>query len=268
MKLDTRRIAELRLRKSSTRTASMITAAQEAITAGVEWNAKAVTEELVSALGAGKEGEELEEVKTEIEDSLDLDGGRWEDFGDAGEFKFDGEEYNLIHSEDEAERIAIEYCEQTLTDEPEIFTPSFIQQYMTISETDRRLMAQEEADSYMDGRSDADVLSDAEMTDEYSDAEAEDDQKKMDKILEDAKEKANEKRYDEVFKGLENPVQYLVEDQGIYTREELFKQNFISLDVEEAAKAAVKTDGWAHFLSLYDGEYKKTPNGLVYFHES
>jgi hypothetical protein len=50
----------------------------------------------------------VELTKEEIEDTLDLDNGRYSDWGNAGSVTVDGTEYNIIENEEEAERIAIE----------------------------------------------------------------------------------------------------------------------------------------------------------------
>lgn len=40
------------------------------------------------------------------------------------------------------------------------------------------------------------------------------------------------------------------------------------LDLDAAAESAISTDGWAHFISHYDGNYETLPCGAVYFRES
>ena len=66
---------------------------------------------------------------------------------------------------------------------------------------------------------------------------------------------------------MENPIEYFVNEQGIYSVEDLMKQFWININIDEAAKDAIKVDGWAHFLSRYDGEYETTENGIVYFRD-
>jgi hypothetical protein len=39
------------------------------------------------------------------------------------------------------------------------------------------------------------------------------------------------------------------------------------VDVQKAKSAAVSKDGWAHFISRYDGDYETTADGVVYFRE-
>lgn len=55
--------------------------------------------------------------------------------------------------------------------------------------------------------------------------------------------------------------------EDIYGREEAVKQaiEIAGLDVAEAAKDAIGSDGAGHFLSSYDGETHETSAGLVYW---
>lgn len=181
-----------------------------------------------------------EEFKEEIHSSLDTTGGRYSSWGEAGSFKADGIEYNFILSEDEAERIAQDLVKQDIESEPELFNQDFLADYVYISDVDKRIIAGEEADSR---------LEDFKGTDEERDDE-------------------HEKIYKEVYEALnKDPIGYFVDDLGAYTREEILKQPWIQIDVSDAANAAVSTDGWAHFLSLYSGEYETTSGGIVYFRE-
>jgi len=107
--------------------------------------------------------------------------------------------------------------------------------YLTMSDTDRQLFAQEEADNRAENRDDDDVLKEADLRDEY---EAEEADTKKEAILEKAKEAVRESEYEETYKAMEDPVDYFVEQQGIYTLEELAKASFISIDYEAYARDA------------------------------
>ena len=78
-----------------------------------------------------------------------------------------------------------------------------------------------------------------------------------------AKEKAREKKYEEIKNALKDPVQYFVDDHGMYSREELMKQSFIQIDIEKASEDAIRSDGVAHFLDLYDSSEVDLPSGAV-----
>ena len=66
---------------------------------------------------------------------------------------------------------------------------------------------------------------------------------------------------------LADPIAYL---EDIYGRDEAIEQaiNIAGIDIDAAAQDAVDTDGWAHFLCRYDGNYDTTPSGFVYWREN
>ena len=146
-----------------------------------------------------------------------------------------------------------------------MFNQDWLQSFISISDTDKRLISQEEAESQMEGMRDREILEKAGVDEEHDAALDADDQEKADKILEDAKESMESDLSDEIYGELDDPIEYFVNQRGIYTVEELMKAGFIRIDTESAAKAAVREDGWAHFLSHYDGDYKQAKNGLVYW---
>jgi hypothetical protein len=62
-----------------------------------------------------------------------------------------------------------------------------------------------------------------------------------------------------------DPMGYL---EDIYGDEATAKAvEIVGIDYNAAAEDAVQTDGWAHFLSRYDGNYHTTPSGFVYWRE-
>lgn len=218
----------------------------------------------------------------------------------------DGSEWIIFESSEAAEKQAVEYVQNMIEEEPETFDQDWIKDFIYMSDTDRRIIADEEATDYaydqldeeevmeetgFDEKSDElqesiDVLESkaedleiekanlesavedegdetGEIADEISDLEDEI-SKKMDEIHllgkqqealpDEAREKVQEDKYDEIYDELEDPVQYFVEDHGMYNMEDLINATFISIDEHEAAKGAIDTDGVAHFLAGYDGE--------------
>jgi hypothetical protein len=204
------------------------------------------------------------DAEEEIRESFKSGEGRYGSFGSAGEFTADGTEYNWIVSEDEAERIALEIVKNDLESEPEIFNQDWLQGFMFITPTNKRVISNEEADNRVEGMFDKEILSEADMEDEYEEAEEDD----KDQVIENARDSLRSKYSDEVEDVLDDPIQYFVHDQGIYSVEDLMKQSWITIDTDEAAQDAVNTDGWDHFLSHYDGNYDTTKNGIIYFRES
>lgn len=241
----------------------------------VEWdNEESVVQDLAAAFNSDKDpkhdeddAEAAKAIEREIRDSLDLSKGRYSSWGKAGEFKVDGTEYNVIESEDEAERIALEMVKENLEQEPELFNQDWLQQHITITPTDKRVLSNDLADSDVANMSDDEIIQVAGLEDEYEAADEAGDEDKKEALLTQAKDDVRSTRSDEIEKELDDPLQYFVNDQGMYSREDLLKASFISIDIEAAAEDAVQTDGWAHFLSLYDGNYETTPDGLVYFRE-
>jgi len=256
-------------------------------------------------------GYDADTVQTEMASVLDIpvdDIAVNEDSDGSFDVSVGSKTWRVFEDEDAAEAVALERVTDMLNNEPEMFTQSWLQNYMTMSDTDRRILAGEESDNrYSDmGDSeleeayarevdselpvdDADGVSDLEM--QISTAEGilanEQDPETIETLtaqleelqsdLETAKttynydtmrEKLTEKAYDEVYEALADPVQYFVHDQGIYTEADFLKSGLVSLDVSDAADAAISEDGWVHFMSSYDGNYDTTPSGFVYFREN
>ena len=246
-------------------------------------------EDRIKAIGAhadANSGEWFEIARAELSRELAVaielvdDGGL---YGPATMQAVDGEgsngerEWAVYRDSDNAEQAAIARVTEDMNDDPPMFTESFIQQYISIRPTDRRMIAQEESDNYVDEvLRDADVLEEAGVTDEYEELQAKIDstrsearkialEKTQEDMLESAKETVREKKYDEIHAALEDPIQYFVHDHGIYSIQDLMKASFIYIDTDEAAKDAVDTDGVAHFLDNYDGSEVDLPSGAVAF---
>lgn len=227
-----------------------------------------------------KELKEIEEkVRSQVEEVED-----WYDEDDFLLVKMDdGTSYVVAPSYDEAERLAIERVREDLENDPEMFTQSWLQNFISMTDTDRRIIAGEESDHIVDDMDDSDLLEETNMQDDWDEIEEQIDEEnekdepdedkiselesKQEKIVDDAREDLRSDKYDEIYDALEDPVEYFVEEQGIYTKEDLMKQSFISIDYDEASEDAVSTDGWAHFLSRYDGNYTELPSGKVMWRE-
>jgi antirestriction protein len=117
---------------------------------------------------------------------------------------------------------------------------SFIdfERYLIISETDRRLLAQEMADSYVDDIRDEDggnrLIEEAGMdVSEYEEADSETQEEMLDK----AREIVYDEYYDTWYDGLNDPYYFLVEEQGMYDAESFANANFVQIDYEALAEA-------------------------------
>lgn len=187
-----------------------------------------------------------------------------------------GEEWLGFSDYSAAEAAATNQVERDLKDEPGIFNQDWLIGFVTISPTDQGLLANDMADSAVEGYSDEDVVRDAERLDVTSwtkyanlqderdalDVDDEDDEGKDDELagqqddmIDDMKEEVSSALSDEYEDAIAaEPVKFFVDDHGLFTREQFFDADFVSIDVEAAADSAVDTDGVAHFLAGYDGE--------------
>jgi hypothetical protein len=159
--------------------------------------------------------------------------------------------------------------------------------YLYVTETDRRLIAQEQAFDYIENLSDDEIINLAGMKDELDlynerleetylldeeiDNLTEKDTDKIEKlqneideiesliekegdyhyILEKAKKKLYDEIYEEWYEGLKDPYDFLVVEKGLYDDKSIFEANFINIDYEEFAEE-LEYD----FDIIYnDGEY-------------
>lgn len=234
-----------------------------------DWHSKKVLNDLLHFFEQKHPDKDVSEIKEEIEESLN-ENGRYSSFGNCASVTVDGTEYNLIPSHDEFHEIAIDYVKEMLEDEPELFTQSWLEQHLTMSETDMRIIAGDEAEAYTGDLSDREVAKEYENKydellyevepDEEEDEDGELDYDKM-------REKLYDDHYDYIYGRLEDDaVGYFTDELG-YSIEDLMKNNLFSIDIDEAAEDAVSTDGEAHFLSHYDGNYEETKDGIIVMRE-
>lgn len=230
-----------------------------------DWNSASTKKDLATFFKEKFPSKTLKEIKEEINESLSDSSGRYSDEGGAS-VTVDGEEFNLIENQDKFRDVALKYVKDMLDNEPESFNQSFIQNHVYITDTDRGIIADEEATArYEDMR-------DREIEEEYY-------RKHKELILEDDHDEDSDPDYDamreslssdyaeDIEESLKDPIGYFVDEQGIYTIEELLNSSFIRIDTDEAAEAAVDEDGEAHFLSHYDGNYEETDGGIIVMKE-
>ncbi len=163
-------------------------------------------------------------------------------------------EYRVFRTYSDAERVAEEYVKDMLDDDPENFSSDWLSNHLYVSDTDKRIIAGEEADNQIENMDEEDIIQ-RSGDHSVSDWEDEEDEDKKEKMLEESKETLHDEIYNEWYKGLDkDPIGFLVDDQGLYSKEDALKQSFIQIDTNKAAADAVETDGVAHFLSSYDGK--------------
>jgi hypothetical protein len=110
--------------------------------------------------------------------------------------------------------------------------------YLEISETDRRLLSQEEADSYVDDIRDEDggnrLIEEADLdVEEYEEADSE----RQEEMLDEAREIVYDRIYERWYDSLDDPYSYLVEELGYYDDESFANANFIRVDYEKLGDA-------------------------------
>ena len=110
--------------------------------------------------------------------------------------------------------------------------------YVYMTDTDRRLLAGDMSDSYVEDIKNEDggnrVIEEAGLdVSEYEEADSE----RQEEMVDEAVEIVREEYYDTWYDGLSDPYEFLVEQQGMYSPEDFFDANFISVDYEKIASA-------------------------------
>ena len=104
--------------------------------------------------------------------------------------------------------------------------------YTYVSETDKRIIAGEEGDNFVDNLSDREIIEEADMDfDEYQEA----DEEAQEKMLEEAKDIVRKQIYEEWYEGLDDPYDFLVEEKGMYKYSDLKNLSFVQIDYEKLA---------------------------------
>ena len=129
-------------------------------------------------------------------------------------------------------------------------SPEDAPSYLSVSETDARMIGNEEADSTVRDMDDEEVVEKADMEEEY---DAAIDAEQKDRIVEKARDTVRGKISDEIEDAInKDAVGYFVDATGMYTIESLMKADFISIDYEAYARDA-QSGGDVSFVRK-DGE--------------
>ena len=131
----------------------------------------------------------------------------------------------------------VDFAEE-LVDDLGIQSFTDFEYYLDISETDRRLLSQDMADSYVDDIKDEDggnrLIQEANLdVEEYEEA----DSSTQEEMLENAREIVYDEYYDNFYEGLGDPYYFLVEEQGMYSAEDFANASFVRVDYEKLADA-------------------------------
>ena len=140
---------------------------------------------------------------------------------------------------------------QELVDDTGIESFNDFQYYLDVYETDRRLLSQEMADSYVDDIVGEDggnrIIEEAGLNvDEYEDASDE----TREELIDLARSMVYDEYYDTWYEGLNDPYNFLVEEQGLYDAESFAKASFVRVDYDKLAEALEQD----YTMISYDGD--------------
>lgn len=130
------------------------------------------------------------------------------------------------------------------------------EQYLYVSDTDRRIIAGEEGDNYVNDIEDEDegerIIEEADLDlDEFRQA----DEDTKAEMIEKAKDIVSSRIYDEWYDGLEDPYYFLVEEHGLYSADDLQNASFIQIDYDKLGEAleqdynTVQYDGYVYVFN-------------------
>jgi antirestriction protein len=150
-----------------------------------------------------------------------------------------------------------DFAEQLVDDLGGIQNFHDFEYYLEVSDTDRRLLSQEEADNYVDDIRSEDggnrLIEEAGLdVEEYEEADSD----RQEEMLDEAREIVYDKLYDYYFKGLSDPYYFLVEERGLYSPDDFETQNFVRVDYEKLADALeqdytfVRHDGQIYVFNI------------------
>ncbi len=199
-------------------------------------------------------------------------------FGNGDLIKLDnGAEYLLFEKHEDMVEEAKDQVRQDLEDEPELFNQDFIDRHQDVTETDARLLAQDFAQSRLDGVEDElsseienevrDDLSDKEDKENFEELVDDEVQKRLPKALEDKESDLVDELEEEIKSDFRD---FIVNQEGL-TNDENFQEEygkFMHLDIDEAVEDAISEDGAEHFISRIDGESHEVGDGKVMVKEN
>jgi len=138
---------------------------------------------------------------------------------------------------------------QQLVDDTGIESFTDFEYYLYITDTDRRLLSQDMADSYVEDIVDEDggnrIIEEAGLdVEEYEEAESD----RQEEMLDEAREIVYDEYYNTYMEGLSDPYYFLVEEQGMYDAESFANASFVRIDFEKLADALEQD-----YTFIYDG---------------
>ena len=220
--------------------------------------------------------EDEQDVLREIAKELDIDrdeltinrGSSPNGCGDTYTISTHGgrQEWIVMRDEDEFDSAAVEGVKNDLQESPENFEPNFIQSHIDLDRL-RRDLHSDVSSSNTDYASEIGAERFWEEAPSHNIDIPDDVQEALDKG-EDPREPTSAEidafEEDMTEQQLRDPIEYLEE---IFSKEEAQKKamEIGGIDIDAAAEEAVRTDGAAHFMCSYDGDYSTSPSGFIYW---
>jgi hypothetical protein len=223
-----------------------------------------------------KELEEEYDLSTEhaemVEEFLDVEDFKVEDIKELKEGSRDGwggdqgrvlhievgpGEYDIAEDDNVAEEIALEHVTQNLEEEPEVFNQDWLQSHINEDQLRRDLRSDTWDHHYETLSDERDNMEPEDFAKDYLNIDLDEGEEITDEMIEEEAETRTKA-------DLEDPIQYL---KDMFGDEDGMKQamKIGGIDIESAAREAVATDGWPHFLSGYDGNATDLPSGAVFW---
>ena len=171
----------------------------------------------------------------------------------------------VMRDDDEFEAAAVEQVKNDLQESPENFDPNFIQSHINMDRLKRDLSSDLENDNYdyaneigterfwKEADQRISIPDDVQTTLDAGDDPRDPTSAELDEFAEDM---TNDQ--------LKDPIGYLEE---MFGREDAQKKavEIGGIDYDAAAEEAVRSDGAAHFMCGYDGNYETSPSGFIYW---
>lgn len=183
---------------------------------------------------------------------------------DTVNFTLGGIEYRAVKDDDTAERIALRSVTQDLQNEPEMFNQDWLQSHIDMAKLREMIFDGEMEDDYVDElarRQTEDFWRLAGLFRVYE-PEADEDGN----VREPTHAEIDEVKRAHAKDVAADPMDRL---RDIYGDEAPARAiEMAGIDIDGAAKEAVASDGWQHFLSTYDGDSHTTKHGYVYWREN
>lgn len=181
--------------------------------------------------------------------------------------------YWLFEDYETAESYARHVVTEMLVDDPGMFNKSWLISKLYITDIDKRMIAQDDASSFVDGLDD-DELADVIGGFEGASNELLDMARRLEELKEvgnegaagdlavEIRDRLNDEYAEYVYSELDsqNWIDYFEE---LYSWDELLELPFIRIDIEEAVDEFVRLDGPEHFIDSYDGRLIELDAGAL-----